>query len=66
MTKDTSWHRFFNPQKSPHTNWIAVAGGGFKIDYWPKNIKPLQRIGRVLWYSSQWGTYEFAKHGELK
>lgn len=65
MKKDTSFHRFFNPQKSPRTNWIK-SDGGFKIDYWPKNIKPLQRIGRVVWPSSVRGTYEFAKHGELK
>lgn len=66
MTKDTSWHRFFNPEKSPRTNLIPAEGGGFKIDYWPKNIKPWQRIGRVVWPSKQWGTYVFAKHGVLK
>jgi len=66
MKKDTSWHRFFKPKKSPQTHWIAMEGEGHKIDYWPKNIKPWQRIERVVWPSYHYGTYESAKHGKLK
>ena len=58
MAKDTSYARFFHPEKSPHTIFHPLKG----FLYFPKHIK---RRGRLVWDSLTKGTYIRAKHGEL-
>lgn len=60
MSKDVSFRRFFNPDKSPRTQFNYEKG---IYDYFPKHSK---KRGRMVWNSYQKGTYVRAKHGELK
>ena len=54
-----SFFRYFNPQKSPHTQFNPITK---TYEYYPKNAK---RRGIVVWSGSQRGTYIRKKHGEL-
>lgn len=59
MAKDTSWHRFFNPEKSPHTFWnINAFDGRVYFEYIAKHVKRLNNIPiRQIWDSKKQGTY---------
>lgn len=59
-TKDFSFAKFFNPQKSPRTQLNPEIG---KFVYFPKHIKAR---GVVVWNSFQKGTYVKAEHGYKK
>lgn len=62
-TKDFSFARFFNPNKSPKTQIEFDTKGRFKrFEYFPKHKK---YVGRLVWPASK-GTYVSAIHGELK
>jgi len=65
MAKDTSWHRFFNPGKSPHTSWSIKADGRLEWEYIAKHIKRLNRTGLLVWVSANKNTYVRSLHGEL-
>ena len=66
MAKDTSWHRFFNPGKSPHTFWNTnPLDGRLEIGYRAKHTKRLNRTGRLIWNSANKNTYVRSIHGEL-
>lgn len=59
MSKDTSFRKFFNVDASPKTQINPITG---VYDYYPKHAK---YIGRLVWNSTQKGTYKRALHGEL-
>jgi hypothetical protein len=65
MAKDTSWHRFFNPKKSPHTSWSIMADGRIEFGYRAKHTKRLNRTGRLIWNSANKNTYVQSIHGDL-
>lgn len=62
MSKDVGFRRFFNPYKSPKTQFNPLTG---VYDYYPKHEHEKRR-GKFVWGSSRKGTYVRAKHGELK
>lgn len=62
MSKDLSFRRFFNPEKSPKTQINPLKG---VYDYYPKHEHEKHR-GKLVWDSNRKGTYVRAKHGELK
>ena len=57
--RDFSFFRYFNTDKSVHTQINPITR---TYDYYPKH--PNVR-GVVVWSSAQRGTYVRAKHGEL-
>lgn len=63
-TKDFSFTRFFNPQKSPRTQLHINKDSGLPdgFDYFPKHFK---QKGKVVWDSARKGTYVKERHGEL-
>jgi hypothetical protein len=59
MAKDTSFNRYLNQSKSPHTQINPITGVYDRI------AKHRKYMGRVVWDSMRKGTYIRAKHGEL-
>ena len=57
--RDFSFFRYFNPQKSPHTQIDPITRA---YDYFPKHDN---RKGVMVWPSLRNWTYVRAKHGEL-
>ena len=57
--RDFSFFRYFNPQKSPHTQINQLTRA---YEYFPKHDN---RKGVMVWSSSVYGTYVRAKHGKL-
>jgi spermidine/putrescine-binding protein len=66
MAKDTSWHRFFDPEKSPHTFWnFNPVDKRIEFGYVAKHTKRMNRTGRLVWISANKNTYGRSIHGEL-
>jgi len=64
MSKDTSYAKFFHPEKSPKTQFHYDKDTTRIVwDYVPKHQK---RRGKIVWDSLRKGTYVIAKHGLLK
>lgn len=57
--RDFSFFRYFNPQKSPHSQINPTTG---VYEYFPKHDN---RKGIVVWSSATKGTYVRAIHGVL-
>jgi hypothetical protein len=53
--KDTSWHRFFRPEKSPHSIFsFNKETNLFEYSYVPKHDKSR---GVIIWDSKKKGTF---------
>jgi hypothetical protein len=66
MAKDTSWHRFFNPEKSPYSFWnYNPILKRIEWGYIAKHTKRLNRTGRLIWNSANKNTYVQSIHGDL-
>lgn len=66
-TRDFSFTRYFDPQKSPHTQFHVDNNGHIVYDYIPKNRKKTG-VGHLVFLAGKHGhgSYNRQKHGELK